>query len=101
VSDCCFNACDTTDHLCVNCISPNHSGCTADNQCCTGTCNNGTCVGCQGSQFECDENSDCCSDICVIVTESGAGFCDCIPSGFQCATGAQCCSGNCNSGLCQ
>lgn len=97
--DCCFSPCDLSTHVCVGCIPPGHD-CTSTG-CCTGDCVGGVCTGCFGPQFECNVDTDCCSQNCVEVSGTNPNWCDCVPDNWQCDNNDQCCSGTCASGFCQ
>ncbi len=71
--------------------------CTAENQCLTGTCNDGVCSpGNAGAA--CGSGGDCVSGSCVEDTcAAGAA----VGTGASCSSNTECLSGNCSGGLCQ
>jgi hypothetical protein len=68
--------------------------CTANNQCCEGSCQGGVCVGpCKANGSACAANGDCCGGACT------GGLC-CKAEGGACAGDGECCAGMCFKGAC-
>jgi hypothetical protein len=80
---------------------PLDSACGADDICCNGTCEQGSCqimVGCKPLGQACGDNLDCCdSKLCI------GGLCSnqqCRDVGATCASGTECCTGTCTNNQC-
>ena len=107
--DCCSSNCDATSSTCApkldSCKDPGVQ-CAAPNECCTGSCVNGTCSNKQcvpdkPTPGACGQDGDCCSGICE------GGTCrsvnpgqNCRTAGNPCANASECCSNLCNNGIC-
>jgi hypothetical protein len=98
-----------TDTTSMGCCVQAFQPCTADAQCCAGTCNSGTCAGnsnavCDHVPLTCTSNSECCSGNCSGGSCVGVAP-SCMDDGTPCAADGECCSqacgcdGTCSSGL--
>jgi hypothetical protein len=78
------------------------SACTSPQECCTASCNAGTCGDsrCVSDNDACTSSAQCCSGTC-----NAAGACAplnpaCRTTGNACSTHGDCCSKLCNNGFC-
>lgn len=97
---CCSSSggCDAVTYTCGGVVcAPFGSGCTADQQCCSGFCgDDGTCgLPCQADGFTCSEGAQCCSNFCDLLSGGRCATPTCGPNGTACAAPDDCCSGVC------
>jgi hypothetical protein len=79
--------------------------CTTNFDCCSGTCQEGTCQ-CSTASGDCQTTQDCCSGACgeqyfefQQYGRSGQRQC-CQTEADTCLANTDCCSGNCTNGSC-
>ncbi len=79
---------------------PNGQMCSQSAECCSGTCENGTCQtpsACQGTGDVCTSTADCCTgNSCVVPAGSSSGTCQpstCAGPGQGCTGAGSCCAG--------
>ncbi len=75
--------------------------CTANSECCTGNCANGSCQPptCTSDNQACSSNGQCCSGTCANGTCTPLNN-SCKTLGNACTGNAQCCSQFCQNGIC-
>jgi hypothetical protein len=84
--------------MCATPCAGNGSACSANEQCCGNSCQNGVCVPpCTVNGEACAVSGQCCSANC----QNGICVPACTSNGGECATSDECCSGICSAeGLC-
>ncbi len=91
---------DEAEDLCgITCgpCTPDGGGCMDGSECCSGSCENGTCgSSCEPDGAFCFDADQCCSMQCENFQCGGT----CLPDGFPCGDPSQCCSDACNDGFC-
>ena len=97
-TDCCNLSCIDGECGVDACIS-DREVCADDEQCCSNSCDGGTCQplndSCLTSGNACDSNDQCCSSLCNEgVCQLASSFC--IQPGDICTRSADCCSALCN-----
>jgi hypothetical protein len=112
--DCCGAAC--TDHVCqpafAGCIE-NNEACSQDSDCCTRTCDAGTCpetscsvdgfcgiagsTPCLDDLIPCMDDTECCSSFCdpITATCSPSASATCLAQDSACTKNGDCCSKSC------
>jgi len=83
-----------------SCCASDGVACSADGDCCDGSCDGGICggVACLVPGEDCDEDFECCTEICL------RGRCSenaCLPDGSECIESAECCNGFCDENVCR
>ncbi len=76
------------------CCMPPPGACSADNNCCRGSCVSGRCT-CAFLGGACASDQDCCAGFC-----DASGVCACGGLGAACTGSDRCCTGLCVSGHC-
>ncbi len=102
-SECCSGRCEvyiTGDKVCVAGVACTPAGapCTLAADCCTLACAGGLCVEegtCAMIGEDCQDNVNCCSNICNPSGTCDASSSSCIPAGEACGSNAACCSDSC------
>ena len=94
-TDCCIGSCDADSGVC--CISAGEA-CTVDGDCCSGNCAAGTGVCCISTGSACTADAECCSGICDAFT--GTCIATLLAIGAPCSSGEDCLSTMCGSGVC-
>jgi hypothetical protein len=83
--------------VCVGSCLPGGASCTADGQCCAGTCNAGVCATpCDSNGASCTADGQCCGGSCIDGTCGGS----CLLDGASCSASYECCIGSCADGAC-
>ncbi|MDQ3264336.1 MAG: hypothetical protein M3Y59_11840 [Myxococcota bacterium] len=101
---CCSGYCNGTTCQAAIFCAPAAAACTANTQCCTGSCVSGECTEdrCNNLGQQCSIGADCCSGTCSTGVCAQISGSSCLATGSACtAGGTACCSQNCRSGICE
>jgi hypothetical protein len=96
--DCCSSVlCDANTSLCTEPCRAETSPCERSDQCCSNSCENGSCTKCTADGEFCLKNEDCCNGVCDPV-KATCGATGCRNDENPCTTDGDCCSGFCAEG---